>query len=79
MLNKLDQYLVEAGRERSGFGLEPRLNLSQVGRAGWTDFMRNWEDAGATHLAVNTMGCGYNSVGAHLEALQQVAKDFGLN
>ena len=34
---------------------------------------RGWQDSGATHLSVNTMGAGLASVDGHLEALSEVA------
>jgi hypothetical protein len=34
---------------------------------------RGWQDSGATHLSVNTMGAGLTSVDGHLEALSEVA------
>ena len=33
------------------------------------DAAQKWRDAGATHLAVNTMGSGLSGVAAHLSAL----------
>jgi hypothetical protein len=33
-----------------------------------------WERAGATHLAVNTMGAGHADVDAHLAALADAAQ-----
>jgi probable F420-dependent oxidoreductase len=66
LLDKLDFYLVQAGRQKSSFGLEPRLNLSQVDQAGWLDYIRTWEDLGATHLMINTMCCGFEDDPAHL-------------
>jgi hypothetical protein len=37
-----------------------------------------WREAGATHLAVNTMGAGLASLGDHLRALERVAEALGL-
>jgi len=79
MLDKLSHYLEAAGRDRSTFGIEPRLNLSQVGADGWKDFIQTWKELGATHLTVNTMGCGYETVSAHIEALNNIAKVFELS
>jgi hypothetical protein len=33
-----------------------------------------WREAGATHLAVNTMGAGLSGVDAHLDALASTAR-----
>jgi len=79
LLDKLTQYLVEAGRERASFGIDARLNLSQVGPGGWIDFLHTWEELGATHLSVNTMGCGYETTTSHIEALRHFAGMIGLS
>jgi hypothetical protein len=36
-----------------------------------------WRDAGATHLAVNTMGAGFESVDGHLAALAAAPEVLG--
>lgn len=78
LLDKLFQYLDDAGRDRSSFGLEPRLNMSLIEQDGWVSFMHSWEQLGATHLMVNTMGCGFESPSAHIKALRKFAKIAGL-
>lgn len=78
-LEKLTSYLAEAGRDRSSFGIEPRLNMSQIGPDGWDHFLHTWEKQGATHLNVNTMGCGYRTASAHIEAVQRFASFMGLS
>lgn len=41
-------------------------------REGWADFLAGWEDLGATHLCVNTMGMGFTEIDQHLQALAEV-------
>ena len=77
-MDKLNLYLEEAGRDRASFGIDSRLNLSQIGPEGWTSFIRTWEELGATHLTVNTMGCGYETTSDHIKALKQFGKMIGL-
>jgi hypothetical protein len=36
-----------------------------------------WNDAGATHLSINTMGAGLVSVDDHLAALAATAEELG--
>ncbi len=79
LLDKLSQYLADARRDKSTFGIEPRLNMSLIKPDGWTDFLVEWEKLGATHLNVNTMGCGYKTASAHIEALKSFAGMFGLS
>jgi probable F420-dependent oxidoreductase len=78
-LEKLDQYLQEAGRSRAGFGLEPRLKYDIGTPDDWAAWMRSWEAVGATHMSLNTMGCGFQLVGEHIGALRKFAKAAGLS
>jgi probable F420-dependent oxidoreductase len=78
-LETLNQYLEEAGRNKSSFGIEARLNMNLIEPDGWINFIRAWEELGATHLSVNTMGCGFETTSAHLEALKQFAEMTGLS
>ena len=73
-LARLDGYLSEYGRSRENIGLEPRLSwaagdLEELLR--WKD---EWQEAGATHLSLNTMGAGFTSPQEHIDALQQFAE-----
>jgi hypothetical protein len=36
--------------------------------------MEEWQGVGATHLTVNTMGCGFTSPAQHTDALKQFAE-----
>jgi probable F420-dependent oxidoreductase len=78
-LEKLTSYLAEAGRDRSSFGIEPRLNMNQIGPDGWDQFLDTWKKLGATHLNINTMGCGYRTASAHIEAVRRFASFMGLS
>jgi probable F420-dependent oxidoreductase len=73
-LDKIDQYLVEHGRSRNDFGLEPRL----VWRGGDLERLlrqkEEWEEAGATHISLNTMGAGFSHLDQHLDALSKFAE-----
>jgi probable F420-dependent oxidoreductase len=77
-LDTLLHYLQEAGRDKASFGIEPRLNMNIINEDGWINFLRAWEELGATHLAVNTMGCGFDSTSAHIQALKHFAETVGL-
>jgi probable F420-dependent oxidoreductase len=67
----------EAGRDPAQLGMEGRVSwrgdasklAEQAGR---------WREAGATHLAVNTMGAGLASLGDHLGALEVAAEALGV-
>jgi probable F420-dependent oxidoreductase len=64
---------VEAGRDPRAIGME--------GRATWrgspdklTEHIRAWDEAGCTHLSVNTMGAGLRGVDEHLAVLESAAE-----
>ncbi len=69
-LDTLTHFLEEAGRDKASFGIEPRLNMNLIKQDEWLSFIHTWEGLGATHLTVNTMGCGYETTSAHIEALK---------
>lgn len=77
-LDKLDQYLAEAGRSRADFGIEARLPYGEGQPDAWEKLVRDWQDAGATHASLNTMGCGFSTPEAHLSALRAFAGALGL-
>jgi probable F420-dependent oxidoreductase len=67
----------EAGRDPAQLGMEGRV--SWRGDAGkLAEQAGRWREAGATHLAVNTMNAGLASVGDHLGALEQAAVALGV-
>jgi probable F420-dependent oxidoreductase len=77
-LEKLDRYLEEAGRSRSEVGIEPRLGYGEGDPDAWRALIQDWEEAGATHITVNTMGCGFATAGEHIEAIRSFAEGVGL-
>jgi probable F420-dependent oxidoreductase len=64
---------VEAGRDPASIGMEGRVTW-RADRGQLADAMREWADAGATHVSVNTMGAGLKSVDDHLRALADAAE-----
>ncbi|MFI7616094.1 LLM class F420-dependent oxidoreductase [Nonomuraea terrae] len=74
----VEQAASEAGRDPSALGME--------GRLAWTRdadelaaTAREWEESGATHLAINTMNAGLRSPDDHLAALATAAEALGLS
>jgi probable F420-dependent oxidoreductase len=63
----------EAGRDPASLGMEGRVRWQQE-RDEMAAAMRQWQDAGATHLSVNTMGAGLKTVDDHLAALAGAAE-----
>jgi alkanesulfonate monooxygenase SsuD/methylene tetrahydromethanopterin reductase-like flavin-dependent oxidoreductase (luciferase family) len=68
----VEQAAREAGRDPARLGMEGRVSWrgseDELARA-----IRRWEEAGASHVSVNTMGAGLASVDAHLDALATVS------
>jgi len=64
----------EAGRDPAALGLEGRVTWGSGGAAKLVDHVGRWRTAGATHVAVNTMGAGMASVEDHLAALAAAAE-----
>jgi probable F420-dependent oxidoreductase len=62
-----------AGRDPASLGMEGRLSWRHD-QDRLASAMRQWRDAGATHLSVNTMGAGLKSVDDHLAALATAAE-----
>jgi probable F420-dependent oxidoreductase len=72
LMESLRGYIRAAGREESAVGIEARLTLSRTPESGWQQFAADWQALGATHMGVNTMGLGFQSLDQHLDALRRV-------
>jgi probable F420-dependent oxidoreductase len=73
----VDRAATEAGRDPAALGME--------GRVSWTGSAdavaaaaKAWRVAGATHIAINTMGAGLSTVDDHIDALARSAVALGL-
>jgi hypothetical protein len=65
----------EAGRDPARIGMEGRVSWAPDGgldRA--LDHLGRWESVGATHVSINTMGAGFESVDQHLDVLGQITE-----
>jgi len=69
-LNTLRTYLTEAGRNSEGFGIDVRMSVSRTPQSEWASEAAQLAEMGVTHLAINTMGAGYNSLQDHLTAIK---------
>jgi len=69
----VSQAAVAAGRDPAALGMEGRV--SWRGDAGeLAGQAARWQDAGASHLSVNTMGAGLATLDDHLAALAEAAQ-----
>lgn len=70
VVQRVRNYVREAGRDPSTFGIEGRLHLCTTGADAWPQAVRTWRQLGGTHLAVNTMRCGFRTPEDHIEAVR---------
>ena len=73
MIDRVHAYATESGRDPSEIGLEKVVSFKST-----LDEVRAWEDAGITHLSVNTMGARLSSPDGHIAAIRrfiEAAKD----
>ena len=73
----VEQAARETGRDPGALGMEGRVSW-RGDVATLTDHIDRWRQAGATHVAVNTMGAGLGGVDGHLAVLEQAAAGLGL-
>jgi probable F420-dependent oxidoreductase len=64
----VEQAAAEAGRDPASLGMDGRVSWRDD-RESLAEELRQWQDAGATHVSVNTMGAGLKNVDDHLVAL----------
>ncbi|MCU1463798.1 MAG: hypothetical protein JWO37_3873 [Acidimicrobiales bacterium] len=63
----------DAGRDPATIGMEGRVTWGEGGVEKLIEQLGRWRDAGATHVAINTMGAGLRSVDDHLRVLAEGA------
>ncbi|MCA9973754.1 MAG: LLM class F420-dependent oxidoreductase [Anaerolineales bacterium] len=74
-LEKLAGYLAENGRSLADLGIEWRLHYADGNPAAWQQTLAAWQAVGATHMSLNTMGCGFTTPQQHLTALHRFATE----
>ena len=67
-----------ADREPGVLGMEGRVSVATGGAQAAVEQVHRWEDAGATHVSINTMGAGLAGVEDHQKVLSDVADGLGL-
>ncbi len=70
-VERFASYVAEAGREQGVVGLEFRVSASLGGPEVWKKAVDLFAAVGATHLGFNTMGAGFETVDAHIAALER--------
>lgn len=69
LYDTLQSYLAEAGRDLSTFGMDVRITSHHHEQSDWVLVVQQWQDAGATHLCVNTMGADMRGAD-HIRAIE---------
>ena len=74
-VEKVHDWLREAGRDPATFGIEGRLEASGGTPDEWRRTIELWRGLGATHLSVSTAGLG--DADAHVQRLREVQQVMG--
>lgn len=77
VIERLHGYLRDAGRDPADFGLDVRVNVRDQPESDWLDYVGGWRELGATHVDVNTMGAGLETLQAHLDVLRRFGTVIG--
>jgi probable F420-dependent oxidoreductase len=75
-IQQLHRFLTEAGRDPAAFPIEARLVYGDGNPYAWQAQVNKWRDLGATYFSLNTMGHGFGTPAAHLEAIRKFAQAF---
>ena len=75
-LEKLSQYLEAEGRTWDEFGLEARVRFSEGNLDVLAGEIKAWEQAGATHISLNTMRSQLSGLDEHLQAIRVFSEAF---
>jgi probable F420-dependent oxidoreductase len=76
-VERLREYVEEAGREPESVGIEARLDVGRVPQEEWIEQTEAWHSLGATHISVNTMNAGLRSPEEHIETIQHYKEALG--
>jgi probable F420-dependent oxidoreductase len=76
-IQRLRNYLREVGRDPDTFGIEAQVNAKDGDFDEWMRQTKRWQELGATHICLNTMGAGFTSLQQHLETLRRYKQAFG--
>ena len=72
--DKIDRWLEEAGRTRTQFGIDVRIQMGSGTPDAWRQAIEEWRARGVTHISINTMDAGLVGPQAHIDRLREVAQ-----
>ena len=70
IFNRIHEYTKKAGRKPEDVGLETWVSAKQGPLDFLADQALEWQDVGATHIGLTTMGAGYSNIKEHIQALE---------
>ena len=70
-ISRVRRYAEEAGRDPAAIGMEGRISLSTGGPDDWVREGKAWEEAGATHVGVQTVDSRFKSPEQHIAAIRR--------
>jgi probable F420-dependent oxidoreductase len=73
-IEKLAGLLAENGRSLTDIGIEFRQSYGDGNPHTWQKTIAAWQNVGATHMSLNTMGLGFNTPQQHLHAITHFAQ-----
>lgn len=68
--SRMEARLAELGRATEPFGFESIQQYTR-GENAWPGDIAAWRDAGGSHISVVTMGAGFTTVDAHIDAIRR--------
>lgn len=78
-VDRLHDWVREAGRDPAKFGIEGRFTLAQVPRAEWGKELAAWRAMrDVTHLCIHTVGLGLKTPADHVETLRRFRAEAGV-
>ncbi len=77
-VEKINGFLDQAGRDRSKFGIEPRIRYGEGNPSAWQKSIDSWVAIGATHISFNTMQAGFQEPAEHMKSLEKIASSIGI-
>jgi len=69
MIEQVQTYAKEAGRDPAAISIEARLTL-QGTPEDWASEYKAWQEMGVSHVSINTMRCGFNTPAEHIAAIR---------
>jgi probable F420-dependent oxidoreductase len=79
IVERIRQYVREAGRSPEQFGMEARVSLLDKSPEVWKQEFEGWRNLNATHISVNTMKMGLGSPSEHIEMIRRFAEEVGVS